>query len=226
MNTTKKIQLASYIEHTLLKPEATQLQIETLCQEAITHSFKGICVNSYYVSLAQSKLKNHSIILVSVIGFPLGANISSAKAAEARLAEEHGAQEIDMVINIGAAKDHQWNIVEKDISTVTKATTIPVKVILETGLLNHEEIINTCMASEAAGAKFVKTCTGFAPGSATVEHVKLMRQSVSAAIQVKASGGIKSYAQAVTLIEAGATRLGTSSGVQLINEQTVSPNSY
>lgn len=226
MNTTKNINLSSYIEHTLLKPDTVQSQIIKLCEEAMKFCFKGVCVNSHFVPLAHSLLKNSSSLLVSVIGFPLGACLSKAKAVEAQLAQECGAQEIDMVINIGAVKDNLWSFVSEDIRTVTKAVSIPVKVILETGFLTNDEIVAACKSAEDGGALFVKTCTGFAPGAATVEHVKLMRASVSSHIQVKASGGIKTPEQAMALIAAGASRLGTSSGVQLVTNQVISPQSY
>lgn len=226
MVTTKILTLAPYIEHTLLKPETTRQQIENLCDDAIKYSFKGVCVNSVYVPLAVSKLKGHSILVVSVVGFPLGASLSEAKASEAQWATKSGAQEIDMVLPIGAAKEGQWGQVEKDIHTVVKSVDIPVKVILETGFLNSDEIKKACQVSESAGALFVKTCTGFAPGAATVEHIKLMRASVSPRVNVKASGGIKTLEQAVALIEAGATRLGTSSGVQLVTNQSAPLHSY
>jgi len=226
MVTTKILNLAPYIEHTLLKPETTSHQIENLCAEAIKYSFKGVCVNSSYVSLAASKLKGTPVLLVSVVGFPLGACLSEAKAFEAQLAANNGAQEIDMVINIGAAKEKKWNFLEQDINVVVKSVEIPVKVILETGFLDAEEIKKVCQAAESAGALFVKTCTGFSPGSATVDHVKLMRSTVSKHIGIKASGGIKTVEQAIALIEAGASRLGTSSGVQLVTNQNVPIHSY
>lgn len=224
--TTKITNLAPYIEHTLLKPEATSSQVEQLCREAIQYSFRGVCVNSSYVPLVAHQLKNTHVLLVAVVGFPLGACLSGAKAHEALLAAQHGAQEIDMVLHIGAAKEGRWDYVTQDIQTVVKAVDIPVKVILETGFLSTNEIIKACQASEEAGAHFVKTCTGFAPGAATVEHVQLMRTSVSSRLQVKASGGIKTSEQALALIVAGASRLGTSSGVQLVTNQVASPQSY
>lgn len=225
-NSTEKLNLASYIEHTLLKPEATTSQIELLCEDALKHSFKGVCVNSSYVSLAASKLKGSATLVVSVIGFPLGCGLSEAKAFEAELAAKNGAQEIDMVLHIGAVKEGRWSFIEQDIQMVTQAVNIPVKVILETGFLNMEEIKRACQVSEAAGALFVKTCTGFAPGVATVDHIQLMRANVSQKLGVKASGGIKTYEQAIDLIKAGATRLGTSSGVQLVTYQNVPTHSY
>lgn len=226
MNTTKNFDISPFIEHTLLKPDATQIQINQLCQEALTHSFKGVCVNSYHIPLVHSILKESSVLIVSVVGFPLGSSFSEVKAFEAKLVQDQGADEIDMVINIGAIKDNLWNHVKEDIKSVTHAVTIPVKVILETGLLTQEEIIKSSKVAEEAGAQFIKTCTGFASGNATIEHVKLMRSSVSSKVQVKASGGIKTMEQAINLIDAGASRLGTSSGVLIINNQTPSPSLY
>ncbi len=226
MVTTKILTLAPYIEHTLLKPETTRQQIEKLCEEAIQYSFQGVCVNSCYVPLSASRLKGEKPLLVAVVGFPLGAGLSEAKSFEAQLAAQKGAQEIDMVINIGFAKEGLWKEVETDIRAVVKSVDIPVKVILETGFLTNEEIKRACHASESAGALFVKTCTGFAPGVATVEHVTLMRASVAEHVQVKASGGIKTAEQAFALLSAGATRLGTSSGVQLVTHQSISSHSY
>lgn len=226
METTKFLDLARFIDHTLLKPETTEEQIRRICSEALQYQFKGVCVNSAYVPLASSLLKNSSTLVVSVVGFPLGACLSDAKRNEALLAVQMGAQEIDMVINLGAVKDQRWKDVENDIRAVTGAVSVPVKVILETGLLNNNEIMQACKSAEAGGARFVKTCTGFATGGATVEHVQLMRASISAKIEVKASGGIKTYDQAQALINAGATRLGTSSGVQLVLGQAITPQSY
>ena len=226
MTTTQVLNLAPYIEHTLLKPEATHRQIETLCDDALKYSFKGVCVNSCYVPLASTKLKGSKVLLVSVIGFPLGACLTEAKVFEAQLAAQHGAQEIDMVLSIGSVKEGLWDNVEKDIAAVTKSVDIPVKVILETGFLNVEEIKRACQVAESAGALFVKTCTGFAIGEASVDHIQLMRSTVSNKVNVKASGGIKTYEKAIALINAGASRLGTSSGVQLVTNQIVTSGSY
>lgn len=226
METTKILDLAPYIDHTLLKPEATQEQIKKLCEEALKYGFKGVCVNSRFVSLAQSILRGSPVLVVSVIGFPLGACLSENKRHETLLATSKGAQEIDMVINLGAIKENLWDYVEEDIRTVTQSVEIPVKVILETGLLTNEEILQACKISESAGARFVKTCSGFASGGATVEHVKMMRAAVSPRVEVKASGGIKTVEQAKALVDAGATRLGTSSGVQLVTGQSISLQSY
>ena len=207
METTKISDLARFIDHTLLKPEATEAQIRRLCEEALEHEFRGVCVNSHYVSKASALLAQSRVLTVAVVGFPLGACLTEVKKQEAILAAKAGAQELDMVINIGAVKDGQWDFVENDISAVTSAVSVPVKVILETGLLSSDEIVRACQASEKAGAKFVKTCTGFAIGGATVDHVKLMRGAVSSAVEVKASGGIKTVEHARALIDAGASRL-------------------
>lgn len=226
MDTTNFLNLAGYIDHTLLKPDATSAQIKTLCDEAILHKFKGVCVNSHYVKLVNTLLAGSGPLTVSVIGFPLGVCLTEVKRVEAMLAVENGAQEIDMVINLGALKDQQWGFVEQDIRAVTNCVSVPVKVILETGLLSLDQIARASQCAEAAGARFVKTCTGFSTGGASVEHVKLMRGSVTSAVEVKASGGIKTIEQAMALIEAGATRLGTSSGVQLVTGQNVAPHAY
>jgi deoxyribose-phosphate aldolase len=228
-DTNKKIDLAPYIDQTLLKPETTSEQIEALCLESLQYKFKGICVNSRFVGLAATLLKDSKILTVSVVGFPLGACLTSVKVAEAIAAVKDGAQELDMVINIGAVKEKNWSYVENDIKEVCKATPVPVKVILETCLLTDQEIATSCKIAEAAGAAYVKTSTGFSTAGATLEHIKLMRQSVSSLIGVKASGGIKSKAQAIQFIEAGATRLGTSSGVALLKEivsPEINPSAY
>lgn len=226
MVTTEILNLAPYIEHTFLKPEATQDQIKILCQEALEFSFKGVCVNSRFVSLAHSILRGTQTSVISVIGFPLGACLSEAKRHEALLATNKGAHELDMVINIGAIKEGLWTFVEDDIRSVCESVEIPVKVILETGLLTNDEIEMACKASENAGAKFVKTCTGFNIGTATIENIKLMRSVVSPRVEIKASGGIKTTEQAFALIAAGASRLGTSSGVQLLTGKSVANQSY
>jgi deoxyribose-phosphate aldolase len=183
-------------------------------------------VNSRYIPLANSLLGESDILVVSVIGFPLGACLTQVKRDEAQWAATEGADELDMVINIGAVKDSDWKYVERDIRSVTESVSLPVKVILETGLLTKEEIVRASLLAEAAGARFVKTCTGFAAGAATVEDVELMRATVSELVEVKASGGIKTTEQARALIHAGATRLGTSSGVQLVTGKSVAAHAY
>lgn len=215
-DTIKKINLAPYIDHTSLKPEVNTSDIEKLCQEALAWNFKGVCVNSRFTSLVSTLLKDSNILPVTVVGFPLGACLTKIKAHEAQLAEADGAKEIDMVISVGGIKEQNWDFVESDIKAVCKAVSVPVKVILETCLLSDEEIITACKISENAGAAYVKTSTGFSTGGATLHHVALMRKSVSSLMGVKASGGVKSIEQALQFIEAGATRIGTSSGVSLV----------
>jgi len=210
---------ASYIDHTLLKPEATRVQIRKLCDEARAHSFASVCINPFYVPEVAKLLKGSSVKTCTVVGFPLGTTASNAKIAEAKWALEHGAQEIDMVMNIGAAKSGEWDVVEKDIQLLAEAchkSGAILKVILETCLLTTEEKVEACKRSWAAGADFVKTSTGFSTGGATLEDVRLMRHTVGENLGVKASGGIRDAATARAMIEAGATRLGTSSGVQLV----------
>lgn len=206
------------IEHTLLKPEAGESDVRKICAEAIQHQFFGVCVNSCYVALAHSLLKEKGPKLVSVIGFPLGTMESKAKAFETSRCIELGADEIDMVINIGALKDKRYHDVQKDIETVVKACQgHALKVIIETGLLSDEEKVMACKLSKAAGAQFVKTCTGFSQGQAEVSDIELMRKTVGPQMGIKASGGIKTVEKAQALIQAGADRLGTSSGVLLVS---------
>lgn len=213
-------QLAQYIDHTLLKPEATKKQIRALCEEALQHQFYGVCVNTSMVSTCAEILRNTKVKIVSVIGFPLGACDSAIKPFEAARAFALGADEVDMVLNIGALKGGDFQFVEKDIhSVVMSAAGNPVKVILETSLLTTEEKIKACELAVLGGAHFVKTSTGFGGGGATVEDILLMKKTVGAKAQVKASGGIKTFADAVALIHAGSTRLGTSSGVLLVSGQ-------
>jgi len=210
--------LAGYIDHTLLKPEAVESQFEQLCNEAIQYRFKSVCVNSSWVPYVAKKLRGTGIIICSVIGFPLGGMDTRSKAFEARSAIESGATELDMVINIGALKSGNLKLVEEDIRAIKRAcrSTILLKVILETGLLNEAEKILACEISKKAGADFVKTSTGFSGSGATVEDIALMRRIVGPSIGVKASGGIRTFDQAVALIRAGANRLGCGSSVAVI----------
>lgn len=207
--------LAAYIDHTLLKPESTLADIEKLCSEAKRYNFKAVCVNPTFVKATREFLKDSAVLTASVIGFPLGLSQPEVKALETKLAIEDGAKEIDMVIRLDLVKTGKWNEVVEDISAVVKAAGgNPVKVILETGLLTEEQIVEACRASEKAKAAFVKTATGFLGRGASIEDVQLMKKSC--ALEVKASGGVKTFEQAKAMIEAGATRLGTSSGVQLV----------
>lgn len=209
--------LAPFIDHTLLKPEATLKDIEKLCEEAKRYSFKAVCVNPIFVKATRGFLAGTNVLTASVIGFPLGTQVSRIKALETEIAIADGAKEIDMVLRLDLAKAGQWKAAEDDIAAVVKAAGGNiVKVILETGLLTNDEIVQACRASEKAGAHFVKTATGFLGRGASVEDVHLMRKSVTPNMEIKASGGVKTFAQAVAMIEAGATRLGTSSGVALV----------
>ncbi len=210
--------LAPYIDHTLLKPETTLKDIEQLCKEARRFSFKAVCVNPIFVRATREFLNGSNALTASVVGFPLGTHLSKLKALETATAINDGAAEIDMVIRLDLAKTGHWRAAEDDIAAVVKAADgHTVKVILETGLLTESEIVEACKASEAAGAHFVKTATGFLGRGASVEDVRLMKKSISSKVAIKASGGIKTFEQALMMIEAGATRLGTSSGVALVS---------
>ncbi len=218
MNLHSPAELAPFIDHTLLKPTATAADVEKTCAEALRFNFKGVCVNSAFVELVVSNLRGSSILPVSVVGFPFGACLSEIKARETERAIQLGAREVDMVIALGPLKSGDWRRVEEDIRLVVAAAAkVPVKVILETGLLSQSEIVQACKSSESAGAAFVKTATGFLGRGATLDDVQLMRSSVSAKMQIKASGGIKTFQQARELLRAGAQRLGTSSGVALVS---------
>ena len=209
--------MAAYIDHTLLKPEATAQQVGVLCGEAVEYSFKSVCVNSVFTAHARRQLGDSPVIVCTVVGFPLGAMLAEAKAAEARLAIEAGATEIDMVIAMGAVKAGDWVAVKADIGAVLAACgEVPLKVIFETCLLNDEEIIRLCHLCRELGVAFVKTSTGFSSGGATLATVELMRSEVGEQVGVKASGGIRDYAAALAMINAGATRLGTSAGVAIV----------
>ena len=210
-------ELASYIDHTLLKPEASREQIRAVCNEAKQYHFASVCVNSCWVPLIVEELKGSGVSVCCVIGFPLGASLSSVKAFEAREAVAAGAQEIDMVINVGAVKSGGWELVKEDIVAVNAAKgTAKLKVIIETCLLTDEEKVRVCQIAKEAGADFVKTSTGFSTGGATVHDVELMRKTVGPEMGVKASGGVRTLADALAMIEAGASRLGASAGVKII----------
>ena len=209
--------MASYIDHTMLKADSTTETIKKYCAEAKEYGFRSICVNSCHAALVAKELAGTGINTCCVVGFPLGAMITSAKAAEARDAVAAGACEIDMVINIGGIKDKNWDFVRDDIKAVVEASRPAiVKVIIETCLLTDEEKVKACQLAEEAGAAFVKTSTGFSTGGATVEDVRLMKQTVGDRLEVKASGGIHDRAFAEALIEAGATRIGASNGVKCL----------
>lgn len=212
--------LASRIDHTLLKPDATVRDVDEICAQAVRFGFYGVCVNPAMTSLASWKLEGTPVVPCCVVGFPLGASLPEIKSREAALAVEQGAREIDMVMNLGAFKGVDHDLVVRDIGGVVRAVgDIPVKVILETALLSDEEIVQACQLSVQAGAKFVKTSTGFGPGGATVEAVRLMRDTVGPDIGVKASGGISSRKTAISMVEAGANRLGASASVVIVSEK-------
>jgi len=220
-------ELAGYIDHTLLKPEAVETQFEQLCSEAIAYKFKSVCVNSSWVPFVARKLRGTGIEICSVIGFPLGGMDTRSKAFEARSAIASGATELDMVINVGALKSGNLKLVEEDIRAIKRAcrSTTVLKVILETGLLSDAEKIIACEIAKKADADFVKTSTGFAGSGATVHDIALMRRIVGPAMGVKASGGINTYDQAIALINAGANRLGCGASVAVITG-TESHGSY
>jgi deoxyribose-phosphate aldolase len=215
--TWTRASLAKTIDHTLLKATATQEQVRTLCAEARQYGFASVCVNPRWVSLCARELAGSEVLVCTVIGFPLGANTGEIKAAEARLAVSQGAGEVDMVLDLGAAKAGDWKGVEEDILGVVRAAgKARVKVILETCYLTDDEKIQACAAAVRAGAHFVKTSTGFGGGGATVEDIRLMRKAVGALLRVKASGGVRTCQDALSMLEAGADRIGASSGVAIV----------
>ncbi|WP_284638678.1 deoxyribose-phosphate aldolase [Paenibacillus silviterrae] len=222
MSTFNMSQLPSYIDHTLLKADANAQGVRKLCEEAMQYGFYSVCVNGTWVPYCQDVLKGSQVKISVVCGFPLGANDSGVKAYEAAKAAEQGASEIDMVLQVGRLMAGEHDAVREDIRAVVEAVKgqAIVKVIFETGQLSDEQKIAACRLSEEAGAHYVKTSTGFGPGGATVEDIRLMRANVAAATGVKASGGIRDLETALRMIEAGATRLGTSSGVALVSGTT------
>jgi deoxyribose-phosphate aldolase len=223
--------LASLIDHTLLKPDAAREEVEQLCREAAQYCFASVCVNPNWVALCREMLRNTGVKVCTVIGFPLGAHLSDIKAYETKRAIEQGAEEVDMVINIGALKSRDYALVEQDIHGVVSAARasgrdILVKVILETTLLSHDEKVMGCTLSKAAGADYVKTSTGFAGGGATVEDVQLMRETVGPEMGVKASGGVRTRDDAEKMVAAGATRLGASAGVKIVRGEAATGKGY
>ncbi len=219
-------ELARFIDHTLLKPEAVESQFDQLCKEALQYNFYSVCVNSGWVSYVAKKLRGTNVKVCSVIGFPLGEMETRSKAFEARNAIDHGAHELDMVISIGALKSGDLKYVEDDIRAVKRAcrSTTVLKVILETSLLNEQEKVVACEICKKVGVDFVKTSTGFVSGGATVADIELMRRVVGPNMGVKASGGIKDFKSAVALIKAGANRLGAGSSVAIISDGNVVGN--
>jgi len=217
--------LARMIDHTLLSPAATREQVLELCDEAAENCFATVCVNPWWARAAAERLASTPVRVCTVIGFPLGANRSETKVYEALRAVEDGATELDMVQNVGALKSGEYTAVEKDIAGVVKAAAgrASVKVILETSLLTDEEKVKGCVLAQAAGASFVKTSTGFGPGGATEEDIRLMRRVVGGKMGVKASGGVKDQPTALRMIEAGATRIGASAGVRIVHGNGAGP---
>ena len=220
--------LAPFIDHTLLKPEATPNQIEKLCEEASQYSFASVCIHPCYVKFAWNLLKSTRVKVCTVIGFPLGATLTPVKVYEAQLCEQDGAGEVDMVINIGALKSKGYSFLENDIASVVQGVSknTLVKVIIETALLTDEEKIKACEISKRAGADFVKTSTGFASGGATAADIALMRQVVGFDMGVKASGGIRDKETAEIMIKAGASRLGTSASIKIVGGKASSDEKY
>lgn len=212
------MKIAPMIDHTILKPDTTLEAVLTVCSEAKTYGFCSVCVNPYYVKTVKEALEGSDVKVTSVIGFPLGASLSEVKALETKLAIRDGANEIDMVLNIAAMKNGEYDVVKSDIKAVVEALEgkAILKVILENCLLTKEEIQKACELAKEAGAHFVKTSTGFSTGGATVEDVKLMRKTVGSSMGVKASGGVRTTEDAIAVIEAGANRIGASSSVSIV----------
>lgn len=218
--------ISSYIDHTLLKPEATTAQIEKLCSEAKQYHFASVCVNPCHVALCSKLLKDSGVNVCTVIGFPLGANTSETKAFETTDSIAKGANEVDMVINVGALKDGNYDLVENDIKAVVNAAKgkALVKVIIETCLLTHDEKVKACELVKSAGSDYVKTSTGFSTAGATKEDIELMKSVVGTSMGIKAAGGIRSFAAATEMINAGATRIGASASIKMIEEQNTAAN--
>ncbi|PIP65786.1 deoxyribose-phosphate aldolase [Candidatus Peregrinibacteria bacterium CG22_combo_CG10-13_8_21_14_all_49_11] len=215
----QQLKIAQMIDHTNLKPDATEADIIKLCEEAVQHKFGAVCVNSHWVHCCYHLLDGSDIPVCSVVGFPLGASVRYAKAHEADVANEMGADEIDMVMNIGAAKSGQWNTVQEDIMAVRNAVPDAIlKVILECCLLTDDEKYRACKVAEGCGVDFVKTSTGFSTGGATIEDVRLMRRYVKPEIGIKAAGRIRTLDDALRMVDAGANRLGCSSSVSIMEE--------
>ncbi|RMI49102.1 deoxyribose-phosphate aldolase [Streptococcus iniae] len=216
------MEINKYIDHTLLKADSVQSQIDQLLSEAKEYDFASVCINPSWVSYCANELKDSDVKVCTVVGFPLGATTAETKAFETKNAIENGADEIDMVLNIGRMKQGDYQAVEDDVRAVVEASGDKlVKVIIEACLLIDEEKVKACQLSVAAGADFVKTSTGFSTGGATIEDVKLMRETVGPEVGVKAAGGARSLADAQAFIEAGATRIGTSAGVKIVNGEEV-----
>lgn len=216
----EKDKLTRMIDHTILKADATKEEVQALCKEAKEYNFASVCINPSNISLAYRLLQGTEVKVCTVIGFPLGANATEVKKFETKVAIEDGATEVDMVINVGKLKEKDYDYVLKDIEAVVEAAKgkAIVKVILETCLLNDEEKKIACLLSKKAGADFVKTSTGFSTGGATEEDIRLMRETVGEEMGVKASGGVRTYDDAIKMINAGATRIGASASINIVNK--------
>jgi deoxyribose-phosphate aldolase len=211
--------LAKKFDHTLLKANATEADIRKLCDEARQHGFASVCVNPCWVTLCTELLKGTAVLVCTVVGFPLGANATDVKVEEARQAVAQGAGEVDMVINVGWAVEGRWDLLQDEIRQIREAAgKAPLKVILETCYLSNDQIAKASQAAAKAGAAFVKTSTGFGTAGATVDHVRLMKKNITAGVQVKASGGIRTLSDTLAMLEAGADRIGASAGVAIIKE--------
>lgn len=218
--------IAKYIDHTILKPNATSKQVKKICDEAKEYGFASVCVNPTHVSFVADELNGSDVKTCVVVGFPLGTNTTCIKVAETKSVIEDGADEVDMVVNVGAIKDGNWELVESDIKGVVDAAKGKlVKVIIETCLLTDEEKVKACEISKKVGADFVKTSTGFSTGGATAEDIALMRKTVGPELGVKASGGVRDFETAKAMIDAGATRIGASAGIAIV-EGNVGTDSY
>ncbi len=219
------MKLSKYIDHTILKQDANKEEIIALCKEAVDNDFASVCINPTWVATAYEKLKDTNVKVCTVVGFPLGATLKEVKAYETSCAIKNGASEIDMVINVGAVKSNDFNLVYEDIKAVVDAADgVLVKVIIETCLLDDEEKVKVCELAVKAGANFVKTSTGFSTGGATVADVKLMKETVKDQAEVKASGGVRTPEDFQQMIDNGATRIGTSSGIALVNGKNSTTN--
>jgi deoxyribose-phosphate aldolase len=226
-NLPDPIALARHIDHTLLRPDAQRADIEKLCREAIEHGFYSVCVNGSQVELAVSLVEGSEVKVAAVVGFPLGAMDPDVKRYETEVAIDHGAEEIDVVLNIAKLKEGDDHYVLRELRDVVEAADErPVKVIIETCLLTEEEKIRACRLVVESGARFIKTSTGSSSGGATLDDVKLLREHVGEKFGVKASGGIRDTATALAMIEAGATRLGTSAGIAIVEGLSAGPDSY
>lgn len=222
------MKIEQYIDHTLLKPQASEEDIIKVCMEAKEYEFASVCVNAYYAALVSNQLKGSNVKTCIVVGFPLGATTKEVKAFEAKQAIENGAEEIDMVVNVGAIKSNKYDVVREDIEAVVQASKghAIVKVIIETCLLTDEEKVKVCLIAKEANADFVKTSTGFSTGGATVHDVALMRETVGPNMGVKASGAVRTTEDAKAVIEAGASRIGASSSIAIVKGLIETDSSY